>query len=60
MRPEDEARQRIDDLLVACGWDLQDCSQVSISAARDLFECGARAEPQAPNTQGTWRPVVHA
>ena len=33
MKPEDEARQEIDELLTACGWDVQDCKALNISAA---------------------------
>jgi len=32
MRPEDEARQEIDQILISCGWVVQDCAEMDISA----------------------------
>lgn len=36
MNPEEEARQEIDGLLAACGWEVQDCKHLNISAARGV------------------------
>ncbi|MCE5218710.1 DEAD/DEAH box helicase family protein, partial [bacterium] len=36
MNPEEEARQQIDELLTACGWEAQDCKALNISAARGV------------------------
>lgn len=36
MKPEDAARQEIDKLLAACGWDVQDYRQMNISATRGV------------------------
>ncbi|MEN6336779.1 MAG: DEAD/DEAH box helicase family protein [Phycisphaerales bacterium] len=36
MKPEDEARQTIDELLTACGWEVQDCKVLNLSAARGV------------------------
>ncbi len=36
MRPEEEARIKIDELLAACGWEIQDYKSMNISAARGV------------------------
>lgn len=33
MKPEEEAREKIDELLTLCGWDVQDCRTMNLSAA---------------------------
>ncbi|MDQ6879181.1 MAG: hypothetical protein M3082_16110 [Candidatus Dormibacteraeota bacterium] len=36
MKPEDAARQRIDDALALAGWTVQDAKAVNIQAARGV------------------------
>ena len=38
MDPEEEARQRIDDLLAQAGWVVQDSGSVSLYASRGVAE----------------------
>lgn len=36
MKPEEKARQKIDQLLSSAGWQIQDYKQMNLSAARGM------------------------